>query len=47
MDYGCDMCGTRKPYNEIIWLTSSFGVCEHCHEELTEEEKERLQYEYE
>lgn len=47
MDYGCDMCGTRKPWDDIIWLTSSFGLCEECENTLTEEEKERLQNEHE
>lgn len=47
LDYGCDLCGDRKSYNEIIWLTSSYGLCEECESTLTTEEKERLQNEYE
>lgn len=48
LTYECDLCGERKNLDEeIIWLTSSFGVCGSCYEKLSEEEKERLILEHE
>lgn len=46
--YGCDMCGERKKFEEeIIWITSSYGVCKKCYQSLNEEELEILRKEYE
>ena len=46
--YGCDICGERKDINEeIIWVTSSYGVCKKCYQKLTEEEKEKIRKDYE
>lgn len=46
--YGCDMCGERKDFDkEIIWVTSSYGVCEKCYKKLTEEEIEKIRGKYE
>lgn len=48
LTYGCDLCGERKNWDEeIVWLTSSFGVCGSCYEKLSEKEKERLILEHE
>jgi predicted SprT family Zn-dependent metalloprotease len=46
--YGCDICGERKDWDkEIIWVTSSYGICKKCYQKLTEEELEILRKEYE
>lgn len=42
------MCGDRFDWDtEIIWVTSSFGLCERCHDKLSQEELEEYQREYE
>jgi hypothetical protein len=47
-DYGCDICGVRKDYDEeIIWLTSTYGVCEDCFNKLTNEDLDRIRNDYE
>lgn len=38
-DYGCDVCGGRQPWEGIVWLTPSYGVCEACYSRMAEEEK--------
>lgn len=46
--YGCDICGARKDYDEeIIWLTSTYGVCEDCFNKLTNEDLDRIRVDYE
>lgn len=46
--YGCDICGARKDYDkEIIWITSSYGVCEKCYNTLTNEDKDKIRKDYE
>jgi ribosome-binding protein aMBF1 (putative translation factor) len=46
--YGCDICGERKDWdNEIIWITSSYGVCEKCYNALTNEDKDKIRKDYE
>ena len=46
--YGCDMCGARKDYDEeIIWITSTYGVCEGCYNRLTNEDKDKIRNDYE
>ena len=40
--YGCDVCGLRFPWDDINWLTSSYGVCEHCYAKLTPEQIKEL-----
>ena len=46
--YGCDMCGERKDWdNEIIWITSSYGVCRECYDKLSKEDLEELRKIYE
>ena len=46
--YGCEICGDRKDFDkEIVWITSSYGVCEKCYEKLTSEEVEKLRQYYE
>lgn len=36
-DYGCDICWERKSLDDILWVTSSYGVCEECYLKLSEE----------
>lgn len=46
--YGCDICGTRKDFDEeIIWITSTYGVCEECYNKLTNEDKDKIRNDYE
>jgi len=46
--YGCDMCGERKDWErEIIWITSTYGVCVECFATLSEDELEELRRIYE
>ena len=46
--YGCDMCGERKDYDkEIIWITSTYGVCEDCYNKLTNEDKDKIRNDFE
>ena len=46
--YHCDECGAEKDWDsEIIWLTSSYGLCQECYDKLTEEEREELRLRYE
>ena len=46
--YGCDICMTFKDWDtEIIWITSSYGVCEKCYNKLTKEQLEELRKKYE
>ena len=46
--YGCDICGTRKDFDEeIIWITSTYGVCEECYNTLTNEDKDKIRNDYE
>ena len=47
-DYGCDICGKRKDWDkEIIWITSSYGICDECYDKLSKEELEKLYEKYE
>ena len=47
-DYGCDICGARKDYDEeIIWITSTYGVCEDCYNKLTNEDKDKIRNDFE
>lgn len=46
----CNICGCPTEWddnNNTFWLTSSFGVCSKCYNELTEEKKEEIRQEYE
>ena len=45
--YGCDKCGLRFPWDDINWITSSYGVCEHCRAKLSEEDVKEIEEEYE
>ena len=46
--YGCDICGERKDFSEeIIWITSSYGVCKKCYQSLSEEELEQIREKFE
>ncbi len=41
--YGCDKCGGRFDWDtEIIWITSSYGVCKECHNKMSVEEKNAI-----
>lgn len=46
--YRCDICWKEKNIDEeIIWITSSYGVCKKCYQKLTEEELEKIRKEFE
>lgn len=46
--YGCDMCGIRHDWErEIIWITSTYGVCVECFVKLSEEDLEEIRRIYE
>lgn len=46
--YHCDICGDPKDWdNEIIWITSSFGICDICYDKLNSDELERIRTEHE
>jgi len=46
--YGCDICGEHKDYDEgIIWITSTYGVCEGCFNRLTNEDLDNIRQDYE
>lgn len=41
--YGCDKCGRRFDWErEIIWITSSYGVCKECYDKMTSDEKNAI-----
>ena len=40
--YGCDKCGERFDWNDIIWTTSSYGVCEECYGRMSVDEKNEI-----
>ena len=42
--YGCDICGERKDCaSDIVWLTSSFGVCQDCYDKIPYEIRLKMQ----
>ena len=45
--YGCDQCAKRKFWDDIVWITSSYGLCPECHSKLSHEEMENLEKKYE
>jgi hypothetical protein len=45
--YNCDKCGTRHLWEEINWITSSYGACEDCYSQLSEEEKAQIEIDFE
>ena len=45
--YSCDDCGDRHFWEDIIWITSSYGLCETCRDKLSDEEVEKLEEKYE
>ena len=46
--YGCDICGERHDWErEIIWITSSYGVCSECYGKFSEEDLEAIRRIYE
>lgn len=45
--YGCDKCAKRKFWDNINWITSSYGLCPECYDKLTPEEIEELRKKYE
>lgn len=32
----CNVCGKELQWDENIWINSSFGVCEDCHDKIPE-----------
>lgn len=47
LSYGCDICCGRYIFDNINWITSSFGVCDNCYNKLNKKDKERLAILYE
>jgi hypothetical protein len=46
--YCCQKCGKIKDWDaEIVWITSSYGVCQDCYDSMSEDEIERIRVEYE
>lgn len=45
--YSCDDCGNRHLWDDINWITSSYGLCENCREKLSEEDVLELEKKYE
>ena len=46
--YGCNGCGQRLDFDrDVIWVTSSCGLCEKCYNKLSEAELEKIREEYE
>lgn len=46
--YSCDECHEQKNWDEeIIWITSTYGLCHKCHSTKTEKELEELELFYE
>ena len=44
--YGCDGCGNRFDMDcEIVWISSSYGLCWDCYYKLTEDERNALRIE--
>ena len=41
-DYGCDICGIRKPWNEIVWLTARIGLCPECREKMPQVDADKI-----
>lgn len=42
--YCCNICGEEKDWDEeIIWLNSSFGVCEHCLNKIPEYIRQKIE----
>lgn len=46
-DYGCEICGECKLLDDIVWVTSSYGVCKECYDKLSNNELEELYKKYE
>lgn len=32
--YHCDVCGKEIDWNDVLWVNSSFGVCDECLEKI-------------
>lgn len=45
--YCCDECDETFNFNDVIWLTSSYGLCLECYNKLSEEEKKEIRNKYE
>lgn len=46
--YSCNGCGQRLDFDrDVIWVTSSYGLCEKCYDKLSEAELEKIREEYE
>lgn len=39
----CNICGKELPWDNLIWINSSFGVCEHCHGKIPQHINEKIQ----
>ena len=40
--YSCEICGRRHKWDDLVWLNSSYGVCEHCDKKIPKEIRKKL-----
>lgn len=38
----CNICGIELDWNDAIWISSSFGVCEKCYNDIPDEVKDDI-----
>ena len=44
MNY-CHICGKDMPWDDLIWINSSFGVCENCYDIIPEHINQNIEEE--
>ena len=40
--YHCDICGEQHQWEDIVWVSSSFGLCQDCYCKLPTHIKEKM-----
>lgn len=38
----CNICGIGLGWDDAIWISSSFGVCERCYNDIPDEVKDDI-----
>ena len=41
--YSCDICGKRHKWDDIVWLSSSYGVCEDCVDKIPDDIRQKIE----